>query len=254
MIRAWWYGKQENGNFGDILNPHILRAVSGCEVVNAGRYGEGKILAIGSILRWLAPGDHVWGSGMLAPAGLPKTCPEGVTFHAVRGPLSRKALLSIGADVPEVYGDPGLLVGRLLDVPKTGSDYEIGLMPHYADARHIRRSSVSGRVLWIDVRAGVREVIAQVVRCERVLASCLHGIILAESLGKPARWVQFDGGAHLEGGSFKFRDYYASTGREADPIPMDTKAPTIPRRPGWRDPVLPDLDRLLAAFPHQLAE
>jgi pyruvyltransferase len=51
--------------------------------------------------------------------------------------------------------------------------------------------------------------IEAILEAELVLASSLHGIVVAEAYGIPARYVRLSSGE----AEFKYRDYYEGTGR-----------------------------------------
>ncbi len=127
-------------------------------------------------------------------------------FHAVRGPLTRSLLQ---ADVPEVYGDPAMLL-PMIYTPRAGKRFELGVIPHVVDMKSVQVSDPA--VPKIDLQADWRSVIERIVECEAVLTSSLHGLIVAEAYGVPAVWMTVSDRVIGEG--FKFRDYYLSTGRE----------------------------------------
>ena len=52
------------------------------------------------------------------------------------------------------------------------------------------------------------DVIDQINMCECVVSSSLHGLIVAEAYGVPARWICVEN--NLLGGNFKFWDFYES--------------------------------------------
>lgn len=66
-------------------------------------------------------------------------------------------------------------------------------------------------ILVIDVSNPWTEVVDAIRSSDVVLSSSLHGLIVAEAYGIPASWIRISD--RLQGGSFKFNDYYLATGR-----------------------------------------
>jgi pyruvyltransferase len=240
-MKAFWYGGR---NWGDQLTPALAAR---CGVKLTRSLGSGRVLGVGSIVHRLRPGDVVWGSGAISPRHVPDPLPPGVTFLATRGPLTRQALVRRGADVPEVYGDPALLVPELFGRPAVEPRWEVGYLPHYADAGLV---GVPAGVPVIDVLCDdVEALISEVLACRRIVSSSLHGLILAEAYGLPAAWLQVDDGQRLVGGGFKFADYLASTAREAEPMRIRGGERLDPARLPWLPPPCIDLDGLRGAWP-----
>ena len=126
-LRAYWFTAVPN--FGDQLSASVLEWVTGVPVTWVTARYKGKALGVGSILEHaLAPRDRVWGSGLISDRRI--SPPRGVTFLAVRGgPLTRR---NIAADVPEVYGDPALLLPRFHN-RSVEKRFSVGIVPHYQD-------------------------------------------------------------------------------------------------------------------------
>lgn len=207
-LRAHWYIGVPN--FGDQLSPEILHHVAGREPVWVSNIFQGKVLALGSIAASARPGDVVWGAGALKDQPLDG---RGVRYLAVRGPLTRA---TIRGDVPEVYGDPAMLLPEMYQPTPCARRHAIGVVPHYVDRAAMTSDDPAVKV--IDVRRPWREVVDHIVGCDLILSSSLHGVVIAEAYGIPAVWVEATG--QVSGGGFKFRDYYLSTGREPpDPQP-----------------------------------
>jgi pyruvyltransferase len=239
QIRLFWWDGVGGRNFGDALSRYVVRAVTGKAVVR-GEEGP-KVVAVGSILRLATPGDIVWGSGLSRPSRVS----HGLDIRAVRGPDTRRCVIEQGHKCPEVYGDPGLLIPRIWDTSGIEKDVEVGVLPHFTDADHAKALSPGAH--FIDVLAGVPEVIREVARCKLIYSSSLHGIIAAEALGIPAVWVQYSD--RIVGGTFKFKDYYASS-RRAAPEPLDWRTSANPIA-GREAPEIrtPDLNALIHACP-----
>lgn len=173
-------------------------------------------LCIGSIITWMTDSKSViWGSGIVYPQQEIKQSPLRVL--AVRGPLTRQYLLDRNISCPEIYGDPAVLFPRFYK-PNKQKKYLLGIIPHFRDQQNPVMVNLlsSSNVRLIDVRNGSpwHRFIDDIVSCEYIVSSSLHGIIISDAYGVPNRWIQiesvlFGNGEKKE---FAFRDYYASIG------------------------------------------
>jgi pyruvyltransferase len=111
---------------------------------------------------------------------------------------------------------------------------------HYAN--EVGSISGSDEVVLIDPLRDPTIVVPEILSCEFVVSSSLHGIIVAESFGIPARWLRSDKKGPA---SMKFYDYYLQTGRAPRPAATLEAAILAGGEP------LPDLDDeiLLQTFP-----
>lgn len=208
-LRSYWFTRFPN--FGDQLSVPVLEWVTDSSLTWVGSRYRGKILGVGSILQYaIASGDHVWGSGLIQDRRI--VPPANATFLAVRGPLTRQYL---SADIPEIYGDPALLLPYFHHQP-VKKRYSIGIVPHHYDHSDIPDDDPAITV--IDVTKHWAQVVDEIRSCEVIVSSSLHGVIVAEAYGIPATWIRISD--RLEGGSFKFHDYLLATGRGALP-PFD---------------------------------
>ena len=239
----WW---NSIPNLGDAISPLIVAHLSGRPVVHTGDRKRGKLVATGSILNRARDGDVVWGSGAMDPAMRPRGTRILVT--AVRGPRTAARLRGLGVECPEVYGDPGTLLPRLLPRPAEARPrFPLGLIPHHRDRELVTLDDPSVRL--IDIMAPPAAFVAALWECERIVSSSLHGIIFAESYGIPADWMELSD--RVLGGGHKFGDYYEGTGREQPtPLALDE---VLRERP-WSPPVAGYADRLAAAFPFPVGE
>lgn len=203
-LRAW--------NFGDLLNPLLYQKMTGQMAVFS--ENSPKILAIGSTMRAAAPRDIVWGAGCIS-ADTPLNCDETTRFLAVRGPYTKAVLQGRGIDIPEdiPMGDPSLLLPRFIPPAEKTFPPVVGFLPHYIDYGQVGR--LPNGVILLNPATNPQELIQQMTRCAYIVSSSLHGICVAEAYGIPAIWVRL--ADNIVGGEFKFRDYYASTGRDVHP-------------------------------------
>lgn len=227
-------------NFGDLLGPQVVRAIHRGENLGRARSRATRLLAIGSILHFATDGDTVWGVGVNGNA-LDVPYAGDLDIRAVRGPLTRDFLQSKGSEVPEVYGDPGLLVTRIGGAispvdPEPGRTIFI---PNLNDLpRH------TGVVNLVAPTRPLAEIVEEVLRSELVLASSLHGIVLAEALGRPAQLVRSDHEA-----MFKYEDYYLGSGRSTFRV---APSPRIAEQWGGEPAPAWDPQPLIDAFPRDL--
>jgi pyruvyltransferase len=224
LVPAFWC---KNDNWGDALSPHLINLISGKKA----RYDENpycwKHLVIGSILDRADKYSIVWGSGMIAPEALPKNKPFAI--HAVRGPITRARLISAGIACPEVYGDPALLL-PLYYSPNRNLKWKVGIIPHYSDSTHpwIESARNQDGVRIIDICSGIYDFVNEVISCDFILSSSLHGLICADAYQIPNRRIKLN--SEIIGYDFKFNDYYASMNIKSEaaiqPMP-DQKATSI---------------------------
>lgn len=217
MKQIKYYRYPHPHNVGDTLTPYLLEHFRPDLSFRQVKETEsGKLIGVGSIMRVIKSGDTVWGSGVMRDNDKFPQAPE-VKFLAVRGGMSRGILRFYGGDVPEVYGDPALLL-PLMYKPKVKKTHKVGLIPHFVDRVELLKPEVcddlAGGESWkmIDVFLPFHDFIKEVLSVERVISSSLHGIIIAEAYGLPAEWVVLSN--RVIGNGFKFRDYLTGTGRE----------------------------------------
>lgn len=125
-------------------------------------------------------------------------------IRAVRGPITRELLLKTGYQCPEVYGDPAILMPYIYN-PPVEKKYKVSLILH-----HLSRSKEMEEFHMIDVASfDYKKFIDEIVASEMVISSSLHGIIVAETYGVPALFL--NNGVWDQ--SIKYLDWYYSTGR-----------------------------------------
>lgn len=234
-------------NFGDELSRVIVQlmlAKSGVTIFDEVAEPR-RLLAIGSILHLAHDGDVIWGSGVNGSVVENAHRYKSLSVRAVRGPHTREFLIKRGIEVPTVYGDPGLLTQRL-----TGSrfsrlkEHSIGIVPNLYDMHFIKENNIAGAfsdAIIIDPRRSWNAVVADICRCEFIVASSLHGLVIADSFAIPNRFVRF---TEFEG-LFKYRDYYEGTGRDLSVTSSIDEALSL----GAVAPPVIDMDALEAAFP-----
>lgn len=226
-------------NFGDVIGPLIVAALASEQPATS----PARLLSVGSILHAAERGDVVWGTGLNAK--LHRPLPRDVSsldVRAVRGPLTRAALVAAGVTVPTVFGDPALLLPRafphVLEWTQTKTR-DVTVIPNLNDL-----AEYQGDPRTISPLEDVWTVVRAIAESSLVVGSSLHALVIADALGVPGRWVAA-GAEH----PFKYRDYLRGTGRADEAIAASVQEAIAL---GGVAPAQFDADALIAAFPRDL--
>ncbi|WP_417858951.1 polysaccharide pyruvyl transferase family protein [Xanthomarina gelatinilytica] len=215
-LNVYWYSMERpdnKNNYGDALAPFIVSNLSGKKVKRwipkkyDFNFFTKRYFTIGSILKTVDKNAVVWGSGIKRRSVKVKQA----QFCAVRGPLSRKRLKDLGYDVPEIYGDPALLLPDL--IPNEESKrYDYGIIPHYVDYENVKLKFAHGKNYKIIdfITEDVVKTTKEILQCKQIISSSLHGVIVAHAYNIPALWVKFSD--KVTGDNVKFYDYFESVG------------------------------------------
>ena len=196
MFKVWWQSKENN--FGDILNPFIFDyfqinyKFSHLEAANT--------LCIGSVIRRAREDFNVFGSGIMFSKDKPHPKAK---YHFVRGPRTRKNVLSNGGHCPPIYGDPAFLLPLFCNESK--KEYNVGIVPHFVDYKFVKETYPNHYIIDV-LNKDPLEVAKQITKCRHIISSSLHGIIAAHAYGIPAAWVKFSN--NVKGDDVKFYDYF----------------------------------------------
>jgi pyruvyltransferase len=204
-----------------------------------------KLLAVGSILHAAADGDVIWGPGVNGKDIARKNYNfTKVDIRAVRGPITRQFLKrELGIDAPATYGDPVLLMPYLFpelqrsQVPST----PVLIVVHYSDVKLFPKEQYPNAVYawepW-------DEIVRRILDSQFVVSTSLHGVVVAEAYGIPARLLRLNKSEPL----LKFTDYFMGTGR------INYRyATTLDEalKMGGEQPIQCDLKKLYDAFPFE---
>lgn len=236
------FGPRVN-NFGDLLGPVIVeKMLKNAGISPRGAKSPHRLLAVGSIMHLANEGDLVWGTGMNGKKLTTDLPFRQLDVRAVRGPLTRQVLQEKGINAPAIYGDPGLLIGQLWsreELSAKQAQRNFSVVPNFHDFPHVPSTEQT-----VNPTGKLWDVIGKIAASDLVVGSSLHGIVIAESLGIPARLVLSDTEP-----LFKYQDYYEGTGRT-----NFAPAHSIEEALQLGGEQLPDWDPtpLLDAFPYEL--
>lgn len=205
----WW---DEKDNLGDYLSVVVYRWLLRKERIDPGTsVGKTKhLMGIGSVIGMGNCDATIWGSGIHTSKTI------GLTFQKrryrkydirlVRGPITRNLLMAAGYDCPKAFGDPAVLMKKIFPAKNKEKVYATSVIKHVSDAAMNDNDDIH----YIDIATHDYEnVINQILKSKKIISSSLHGIIISETYGIPA--IFLDEGISSE--RMKFFDWYLSTGR-----------------------------------------
>ena len=250
-------------NVGDTLTPCIVQWMLDKRCIELKkRVSRTKhLMAVGSVIGRGRFDATVWGSGLLKERGKKilkrQRLYRKYDIRAVRGPLTRQALMDAGYDCPTVYGDPAVLMPEIYakfsdrDLKK----YPVSLILHHRTETGDKtlsdqyQISIPEEIHVIDTKTdNYQFFIDEIVASQYVVSSSLHGIILAESYGIPAVFLNWG----VDDQILKYEDWYKSTNRTL------MYASSISKAIEMELPPVPDLysmrEKLKECFPYDLWE
>ncbi|MGB7979302.1 MAG: polysaccharide pyruvyl transferase family protein [Candidatus Nanopelagicales bacterium] len=216
-IRLGWWSKPFPGNFGDWLSPlavgHYSEANLRLQPVTKAT-NKPHLIALGSIGRFIRPSAIVVGTGISRDdIELARTA----QYISVRGPITAGALRTSGGPKITEFGDPGVLVSRLLPIERGSTNGRIALVRHHSHRNapidlpdHIDELSVL-----MSRTADIEAFLRTLASYDAVITSAMHVMTACQSYAIPCGLVTFDGFEdRVHGSGIKYADYALGAGVE----------------------------------------
>lgn len=244
-IELFWWRSPAGINFGDYLSSVIvtkMAADADC-FLDEERSAPARLLAVGSILHFARDGDVVWGSGVNGKIPVERHAFSRLDVRSVRGPLTRDFLLRRGLDVPEIFGDPAILIAELLrnrfSHPVERAD-PVAFVPNLHDLAAMQdwENVISPLDPWWSV-------VRRISKARHVISTSLHGLVVADAFGVPCTYLRLSEEENL----FKYEDYVLGVGRSSLRV-VQSREEAIRASP--LDPTRFDAAPLKASFPYDL--
>lgn len=206
-------------NFGDYIAKVIYEKISGEKSTVIMPNDKIHYVVTGSIISNCNENSIVWGAGIANKTdNIPKS-----KYVMVRGKLTQNAIKQKGYECGDFVGDPLMLLPKLFDwIKQIHKEYEIGVIPHWIDymlAMTYYRDFNNVNV--IDLLKPWQHVVKEVSKCEIIISSSLHGIILSHALNIPCLWVEFSD--KILGDKTKYYDYFSSVNIPLDILPYNLR-------------------------------
>jgi len=200
-------------NFGDLFNIDLINYF-GYKLIHTSSYKKSQASLLGSILQMYKSdySGYVLGSGFIAERF--NRLNNNWNIKMLRGPLSAKQCEAINCK----FGDPGILASLVYNNNNVTKKYKLGILPHSSDYDIFKKLDLGKDVKIITARKTPVKVAKDILECDNIASSSLHGLIFADSYGIPNVHLKF--GDKLIGGLHKFNDYYLGMGLENPPKPV----------------------------------
>ncbi|MFM1950694.1 MAG: hypothetical protein RL418_381, partial [Actinomycetota bacterium] len=131
-IRLAWWSKPFPGNFGDWLSPLIVANYTDANIklqAPVRPASKQHLIALGSIGRFIKSNSVVLGTGISTDdiELNPKA-----DYVSVRGPITARVLKESGGKQIDAFGDPGLLLDRVVKASRGATNGRIAFVRHFS--------------------------------------------------------------------------------------------------------------------------
>ena len=214
MIKVNLIYWNEQNNFGDQLSPFIISSLINkdkYELIFNQKKNDINIVGIGSYIHSAKNKSFIFGSGIRTDPPIDKHNYIELNVCAVRGPLTKKFLEDRNIYVPDIFGDPALLLSKFY-TPVVINDLntKIGIIPHHSNYKYYKNIKLNDKFHLISPMDDWHYIINQLVSCKCIISSSLHGLICSDAYNIPNIWLDE---IKISCGHFKFKDYFLSQGR-----------------------------------------
>jgi hypothetical protein len=230
---SWWV-RPFPGNFGDWLSPFLLSHYSDCRIsfqtpTAPTRNTPKHLVAVGSIARFIKSNSIVVGTGI---SSYEYPIEIQAKYLSVRGPLTAEFLRSCGGPSIDSFGDPAVLISRIIPLQRGETNGRIALIRH---ASHDRvpltlPENFDELSVLVSHPEHIRTFLHELIKYDEVITSALHVLISCQSYGIPCSLVTFEGLENsVSGTGLKYPDYSLGVGlKELHPIVVERDLRRIP--------------------------
>lgn len=220
-----WWARPFPGNFGDWLSPLVVSSVSGRSVTYVPPTAPTQaphLVSIGSIGRFIMPRSVVVGTGISSDDVHLDTKAR---YVSVRGPVTAEVLRASGGPDVESFGDPGVLLSRIMPVERGATNGRTLLVRHFkhANVPLLLPEGMDEISVQLSHPDHVRAFVEQLNSYDAVVTSAMHVMIACHSYGIPCALVTFEGLEDaVHGTGIKYGDYSRGAGLDTvhSPVPV----------------------------------
>jgi hypothetical protein len=209
-IRLAWWSKPFPGNFGDWLSPLAISHYTDANIrLQAVTKATNKphLVSLGSIGRFIRPSSIVVGTGISRDD---IEMAKKAHYVSVRGPITARVVRESGGPVVGAFGDPGLLMDRLVPVERGATNGRIAFVRHFSHKNIPMQlpDNVDEYPVLMGRSADIAAFCATLNEYDAVVTSAMHVMIVCQSYGIPCGLVTFEGfESNVHGLGIKYEDY-----------------------------------------------
>ena len=159
----------------------------------------------------------IFGTGFISyPKFKHETYIRNIKIIATRGNISLQRFKNNGIKPSGkvILADPGILAPLLVNITnineiKIKKKFKLCVIPHYIDMniKLIKKRIHIKNFVILNINNNPLLFIKSISKCNNVLSSSLHGLIIADSLGIPNMRIVISN--NVKGGDYKYIDYYS---------------------------------------------
>lgn len=226
ILLSWW----ENpfpGNYGDWLTPFIFSHYTDSKIIFQGltTRAPGKhLVSLGSVGRFIKSNSVVVGTGV---SSFEHQLNPKAQYISVRGPHTAVLLRNSGGPVISNFGDPAIVLSRILPMVRGKTNGRIALIRHYTHLQAPVRLPANFDELSVQISnpEDLINFIHKLNEYDSVVTSAMHVMITCQSYGIPCAMVVFKGFEdYVHGSGIKYSDYSLGAGLpEVNPVAINPK-------------------------------
>jgi len=226
IFLSWWENPYP-GNYGDWLTPYIISHYTESKIVFqslTSRTTRKHIVSLGSVGRFIKSKSVVVGTGV---SSFKHPLNPKADYVSVRGPHTAELLVQSGGPKVENFGDPGVVLSRILPLTRGATNGRVVLVRHHThlQAPVILPDNFDELSVKLSHPDDIVSFIKKLNEYDSVVTSAMHVLITCHSYGIPCALVVFKGfEEYVHGDGIKYLDYALGAGVKAvSPTPINPK-------------------------------
>jgi hypothetical protein len=226
IFLSWWENPYP-GNYGDWLTPYIISHYTESKIIFqslTSRTTKKHIVSLGSVGRFIQSKSVVVGTGV---SSFKHPLNPKADYVSVRGPHTAELLVKSGGPKIENFGDPGVVLSRILPLTRGATNGRVALVRHHThlQAPVVLPTDFDELSVKLSHPDDIVSFIKKLNEYESVVTSAMHVLITCQSYGIPCALVVFKGfEEYVHGDGIKYIDYALGAGVKAiSPTPINPR-------------------------------